>query len=273
MNSACLMGRRGPAALRGRQPLACRAIALPPKQAKPVRSTTALTAYALGPEGLHRPIHEELVSAGAATRACGAGRRLAFARGERCAACGASPHRRPPPAPACPPRAPAPQVRTVYIAETMLPTKHGKFRLRGYKHSVGGGRLRGLTGRGRRAGDTRPAAAAAARCGVAVVAAAPVRLRPPPLWSVRRCVATRSCSNRPAPALTACRRPARPAPQIDGGRTFVEPTAIICGSVEGKENVSAGVAGRRRGPPARQAHRGRRAAPAPGAAARARAPP
>jgi hypothetical protein len=28
------------------------------------------------------------------------------------------------------------QVRTVQIAETMLPTRHGNFRLRGYKHSV-----------------------------------------------------------------------------------------------------------------------------------------
>lgn len=28
------------------------------------------------------------------------------------------------------------QVRTVHIAETMLPTRHGNFRLRGYKHSV-----------------------------------------------------------------------------------------------------------------------------------------
>lgn len=28
------------------------------------------------------------------------------------------------------------QVKTRFIAETLLPTKHGKFRLRGYKHSV-----------------------------------------------------------------------------------------------------------------------------------------
>jgi hypothetical protein len=27
-------------------------------------------------------------------------------------------------------------VKTRYIAETLLPTRHGKFRLRGYKHSV-----------------------------------------------------------------------------------------------------------------------------------------
>ena len=52
------------------------------------------------------------------------------------------------------------QVRTVYIAETNLPTRHGNFRLRGYKHS------------------------------------------------------------------------------IDGGKTFVEPTAIICGQVEGQEDVA-----------------------------------
>ncbi|KIZ05211.1 GTP cyclohydrolase II [Monoraphidium neglectum] len=51
-------------------------------------------------------------------------------------------------------------VRTVQIAETMLPTRHGNFRLRGYKHST------------------------------------------------------------------------------DGGKNFVEPTAIICGQVEGKEDVA-----------------------------------
>jgi hypothetical protein len=27
-------------------------------------------------------------------------------------------------------------VKTRFIAETLLPTRHGKFRLRGYKHSV-----------------------------------------------------------------------------------------------------------------------------------------
>ena len=52
------------------------------------------------------------------------------------------------------------KVRTVHIAETNLPTRHGNFRLRGYKHS------------------------------------------------------------------------------IDGGKTFVEPTAIICGQVEGQEDVA-----------------------------------
>lgn len=31
-------------------------------------------------------------------------------------------------------------VRTVYVAETLLPTKHGKLRLRGYKHSIDGGK-------------------------------------------------------------------------------------------------------------------------------------
>jgi hypothetical protein len=30
-------------------------------------------------------------------------------------------------------------VKTRFIAETLLPTRHGKFRLRGYKHSVSGG--------------------------------------------------------------------------------------------------------------------------------------
>ncbi|KIZ07919.1 GTP cyclohydrolase II [Monoraphidium neglectum] len=32
------------------------------------------------------------------------------------------------------------KVRTVHIAETMLPTRHGNFRLRGYKHSTDGGK-------------------------------------------------------------------------------------------------------------------------------------
>jgi hypothetical protein len=39
-------------------------------------------------------------------------------------------------APTDPPAASHPQVRTVFIAETQLPTRHGSFRLRGYKHSV-----------------------------------------------------------------------------------------------------------------------------------------
>ncbi|GBF98791.1 GTP cyclohydrolase II [Raphidocelis subcapitata] len=111
MASGLLAGGQRLCPVQGRRRLQCRSIALPPKQSRPVRSSTALTAYALGPGGLHRPIHEELV-------------------------------------------------RTVYIAETMLPTKHGNFRLRGYKHT------------------------------------------------------------------------------IDGGRTFVEPTAIVCGQVEGKEDVA-----------------------------------
>ena len=43
--------------------VSARALALPPKQQHPVRSSTALTAYALGgPEPLQRPIHEALVS-------------------------------------------------------------------------------------------------------------------------------------------------------------------------------------------------------------------
>lgn len=36
--------------------------------------------------------------------------------------------------------------------------------------------------------------------------------------------------------------------QIDGGKTFVEPTAIISGRVEGQENVSTARAGGRVGP-------------------------
>ncbi|KAI8466855.1 MAG: GTP cyclohydrolase II-domain-containing protein [Monoraphidium minutum] len=107
--SRCPSGR--PLPLARRTAINPRAVALPPKPKHPVRSTTALTAYALNDGELHRPIHEALV-------------------------------------------------RTVYIAETLLPTRHGNFRLRGYKHS------------------------------------------------------------------------------IDGGRTFVEPTAIICGEVEGKEDVA-----------------------------------
>ena len=33
-----------------------------------------------------------------------------------------------------------PQVRTAYVAETNLPTRHGTFRLRGYRHSIDGGK-------------------------------------------------------------------------------------------------------------------------------------
>lgn len=82
----------------------------------------------------------------------------------------------------------------MYIAETMLPTKHGNFRLRGYKHSV-----------------------RAAWAGI---------------WGL--------CTRGIVLSLllltyVACFM------QIDGGKTFVEPTAIICGRVEGQENVSSTV--------------------------------
>lgn len=60
-NSALNATSRVTRPLRSRARMVPRCIALPPKQKQPVRSTTALTAYALGPEGLHRPIHEELV--------------------------------------------------------------------------------------------------------------------------------------------------------------------------------------------------------------------
>jgi hypothetical protein len=55
------------------------------------------------------------------------------------------------------------QIRTVHIAETMLPTRHGNFRLRGYKHSVR--RNRAAHGPGRTAASpaARPPPAAPAR--------------------------------------------------------------------------------------------------------------
>jgi hypothetical protein len=90
MATTMLRGRLG--VVQGRQrALQCRAIALP-KQLKPVRSTTALTAYALGPEGLHRPIHEELVSTGASGGTGVVGGR---ARTARSAAHPTPPHMRP----------------------------------------------------------------------------------------------------------------------------------------------------------------------------------
>jgi hypothetical protein len=36
-------------------------------------------------------------------------------------------------------------VKTRFIAETLLPTRYGKFRLRGYKHSVRGQRRQGAS--------------------------------------------------------------------------------------------------------------------------------
>lgn len=86
-------------------------------------------------------------------------------------------------------------VKTRYIAETLLPTRHGAFRLRGYKHSV----------------SSRPGA--------------------PPQWQPSlhhtQCDQHWAGSDFPRYAL-----------QLDGGTTFTEPTAIICGHVEGQSNVS-----------------------------------
>jgi hypothetical protein len=90
------------------------------------------------------------------------------------------------------------KVQTRFIAETLLPTRHGKFRLRGYKHSVGdGSAMQGDLGAGRQRGDERPRRAIEAFCLPCVI-----------------------------------------GPQTDGGATFTEPTAIVAGVVEGKENVS-----------------------------------
>jgi hypothetical protein len=76
------------------------------------------------------------------------------------------------------------RVKTVFIAETLLPTRSGKFRLRGYKHSVGLLCTHQIDGQRARS-DIAP------QCGH----------------------------------------------QVDGGTTFTEPTAILCGIVEGQENV------------------------------------
>jgi hypothetical protein len=105
-------------------------------------------------------------------------------------------------------------VETRFIAETLLPTKHGKFRLRGYKHSVSG--------------------------------AGPWRQR-----------AVRGSPCRPAPRLTAAPAP----PQVDGGVTFTEPSAILTGQVDGREDVSASAA-RRGGSRGSPLSRGARAATA-----------
>lgn len=83
-------------------------------------------------------------------------------------------------------------VKTRYIAETLLPTRHGAFRLRGYKHSVSGG-------------------------------ASGLRLS-----SCSRCL---PLLHHVSVLTMICLL------QLDGGITFTEPTAIICGNVEGQSNV------------------------------------
>ncbi len=88
---------------------------------------------------------------------------------------------------------------TRFIAETLLPTRHGNFRLRGYKHSVS--RVPVLHGPGRMINFVADSTCL-------------------PLYGLTgygSCVATL---------------------QIDGGVTFTEPTAIVSGKVEGQENVS-----------------------------------
>lgn len=89
------------------------------------------------------------------------------------------------------------KIVTKFIAETLLPTRHGKFRVRGYKHSV-------------RA--TNP------RCSWCLVMMEQTRLH-----------------HHTTPIL----QPLCAWSQIDGGKTFTEPTAIMCGRIEGGENVSA----------------------------------
>lgn len=94
-------------------------------------------------------------------------------------------------------------VKTRFIAETLLPTRHGRFRLRGYKHSV-------------------------RRTGVVLHGCTPLAVA----------ISTNAISTNAPDA----------PPQVDGGVTFTEPTAIICGEVEGKADVrvpGAARAGRR----------------------------
>lgn len=104
-------------------------------------------------------------------------------------------------------------VQTRFVAETLLPTSQGKFRLRGYRHTVsvvGGQKIVWVAGALRRgATGAKPEVQAGCELAVAV-----------PDWSV----------------VPGCL-------QTDGGRTFVEPTAIISGKVEGAENVSGAAIG------------------------------
>lgn len=123
-------------------------------------------------------------------------------------------------------------VWTKFVAETVLPTAQGKFKLRGYRHTVrASGRLRlGPRGRGLGLGapGLGPREPARSRgqgggltcpsCGLA----APPRLRFP---------------------LVRCEHPSIPvlnAPsclQVDGGVTFTEPCVIYSGSLEGQTDV------------------------------------
>jgi hypothetical protein len=91
------------------------------------------------------------------------------------------------------------QVVTRFIAETLLPTRHGKFRLRGYKHSV-----------------SMRAFASPSKCFSRVYS----RSQNHPLcWHF----------------ITLW---ADAAVQVDGGVTFTEPSAILTGQVNGLEDVS-----------------------------------
>ena len=78
-----------------------------------------------------------------------------------------------------------PRVWTKFVAETLLPTTQGKFRVRGYRHTV------------------------------SLISEMKMKLDQ-----------TNSHSSYPN------------SPQIDGGTSFTEPSAIISGNVEGQEAVS-----------------------------------
>jgi hypothetical protein len=142
---SCAAPRRaGPAPRAAPAPRARRAAA-PRASADPAAFTTAKTPAPK--DGLIRIISEENVrhcrGGGGRRRAGPAQRRATRAAQQPQTSClrRRAPAQRAPrsartPAHAAPLPLPA-QVRTVHIAETMLPTRHGNFRLRGYKHSVG----------------------------------------------------------------------------------------------------------------------------------------
>ena len=104
---------------------------------------------------------------------------------------------------------PPPLVWTKFVAETLLPTKQGRFRLRGYRHTV------------------RP----------------PAFLPASQTASLHYCMRAYPWPAGPPPASPTPHHPPSPPGsvllplQVDGGRTFTEPSVIIAGEPEGGADV------------------------------------
>ena len=128
--------------------------------------------------------------------------------------------------------------KTSFVAETLLPTRRGKFRLRGYLHTVSCGLLllvcvracvcvcveRERNGGPTLGGDISHAPTTALSAGATTHLPSPHSPpHPPP-------------PPPPLPPPTLPHPP--PTPQLDGGITYTEPSAIISGHPEGGTSVS-----------------------------------